>query len=167
MPTVFKNKDREFQDDPKMVSPFLIQTAIPRLSMSAGARNLLFDMRLLKPGQYSFPYHSHRNAEEMMMVVSGSMTARTPEGLEVLETGDIIFFEFGDSGAHQFFNHTSKPCTYLDVRTFLGLDVSDYPDTGKVNIIPQFELYDSKTRIRYFDGEEKVSEKWEGLRKKK
>jgi len=31
--------------------------------------------------------------------------------------GDIIFFETGESGTHQLYNHTSIPCRYLDVKT--------------------------------------------------
>jgi uncharacterized cupin superfamily protein len=46
------------------------------------------------------------------------MTLRTPDGLEALTTGDVVFFEMGESGAHQFYNHSLEPCTYLDIRTY-------------------------------------------------
>ncbi|WP_394340403.1 cupin domain-containing protein [Mariniphaga sediminis] len=78
--------------------------------MGIRPQNLNFDLRLLNPGQFSAPYHFHRHAEELFMVVSGTMTLRTPERLEIVNRGDIIFFEMGVTGAHQFYNHGSEPC---------------------------------------------------------
>lgn len=36
-----------------------------RLASVAGSRHLIFDIRSLDPGKYSYPYHFHRNAEEL------------------------------------------------------------------------------------------------------
>jgi hypothetical protein len=38
------------------------------------------------------------------------MTLRPPEGLEIVNRSDIIFFEMGVTGAHQFYNHGSELC---------------------------------------------------------
>ncbi len=54
--------------------------------------------------------------------------------VEVKE-GDIVFFEIGPEGAHQLYNHTGEPCRYLDIRTEAGLDICEYPDSDKINII--------------------------------
>jgi uncharacterized cupin superfamily protein len=42
------------------------------------------------------------------MIISGSATLRTPEGPEVVENGDLIFSETGETGAHQLHNHTAR-----------------------------------------------------------
>lgn len=161
MPTIFKNERIEFKEDPNKIEHYRLFSATPRLSTLVNAKNLVFDMRLLNPGQFSFPYHFHRNAEELMMIISGSMTMRTPEGFEVMTKGDIVFIEMGETGAHQFFNHTNEPCVYLDIRTLLGVDVVEYPDSGKINILPQSEMFEKNSRVTYFKGEEKISDKWD------
>jgi uncharacterized cupin superfamily protein len=71
----------------------------------------------------------------------------------------------GEKGAHQFFNHTEVPCTYLDIRTLLTIDVVEYPDSGKINILPQAEVFEKKSRTTYFKGEDTISEKWKELKK--
>lgn len=100
------------------------------------------------------------------MVVSGSMTLRTPVGLEIVSSGDLVFFEMGETGAHQFFNHTTEPCIYLDVRTFIGFDVCEYPDSGKLLLAPSMEVFDKESQVAYFKGEENIVEKWQQLKNK-
>jgi uncharacterized cupin superfamily protein len=70
----------------------------------------------------------------------------------------------GDSGAHQFFNHTSEACTYLDIRTFIGYDICDYPDSGKILIAPSFEIFRKEDKTTYFEGETDVTKKWDEIR---
>jgi uncharacterized cupin superfamily protein len=94
------------------------------------------------------------------------MTLRTPNGFETVATGDLIFFEMGESGAHQFYNHISEPCTYLDIRTFIGYDVCEYPDSGKILLAPSFEIFKKESQTTYFEGENDVLEKWESIRNK-
>ncbi len=96
----------------------------------------------------------------MFVVLKGEATLRTPNGFQIVKEGDIIYFEMGLSGAHQLHNHSDEPCKYLDIRTDLGLDVCDYPDTGKVNILPYREVYESNTKVDYYKGENDVKEKW-------
>lgn len=165
MTKIFKRNAIEFKEDPKKIDNYRLFTANPRLSTVTNSKNLVFDLRMLNPGQFSFPYHFHRNAEELMMVISGSMTLRSETGFEILSEGDIVFCEKGESGVHQFYNHSSEPCTYLDVRTFLGIDVTEYPDSGKINILPEYEIFEKESIVGYFKGEEKVAEKWNELKK--
>jgi uncharacterized cupin superfamily protein len=81
--------------------------------------------------------------------------------------GDIVFFEEGAKGAHQLYNHSDLPCIYLDVRTTIGIDVTEYPDSGKVNILPERQIFESSSSVDYYKGEENVTAKWpkEVLRK--
>ena len=129
--------------------------------------NLNFDLRQLNPNEYSAPYHFHRYAEELFMIISGSATLRTPKGLEVVKTGDLIFFEKGETGAHQLYNHTSDPCVYLDIRTYLGYDVAEYPDSDKILIAPSFEIYEKNSQVGYFKGEENIKEIWKQIENRK
>lgn len=160
MPKIFKQQDLIFQEDSDTIDKFRISTVIPRLSKVVDSKHLVFDLRLLTSGQYSFPYHFHRNAEELIMILSGSLTMRSPEGFKILNQGDIVFFEIGETGAHQFFNHDSVDCTYLDIKTVAGLDVCEYPDSGKINISPFNEIFAKDSQVDYFHGEDKVESKW-------
>lgn len=160
MATILKSDKREFKEDPNKIDKFRLFSDVSRRKNGIVPKNLNFDLRLLNPGQFSAPYHFHRYAEELFMIVSGSMTLRTPGGIEIVQGGDIIFFESGETGAHQFFNHGTEPCVYLDVRTFVGYDICEYPDTGKILLAPSYEIFDQKTKVGYFEGEENISEKW-------
>lgn len=166
MATVLKSENREFREDSGKIDPFRLVTDVSRKKSGVSPQNLNFDLRQLNPGQFLAPYHFHRYAEELFLIISGEMTLRTPEGLEQVSAGDLIFFEMGESGAHQFYNHTDQPCTYLDVRTFIGYDVCEYPDSGKILLAPSFEIFKSDAQSGYFDGEADIQEKWKSLTKK-
>ena len=167
MATILKSDKREFKEAPNKIDNFRLLSDVSRIKSGVNPKNLNFDLRLLNPGQFSAPYHFHRNAEELFMVLSGSMTLRTPEGLEIVTSGDLIFFEMGETGAHQFFNHATEPCTYLDIRTFIGFDVCEYPDSGKILLAPSFEIFNKEPKVGYFEGEEHILEKWEQLKNRK
>lgn len=159
MAKVFKQKDLILKERKSPVEEFIWHSTT-NLSEVANSKNLCFDVRVLDPGKYSYPYHFHRNAEELFVILSGNATLRTPDGFQELSESDIVFFESGSSGAHQIYNHTEFPCKYLDIRTFSGMDVCEYPDSGKVNILPEHELYQIADRVDYYKGEDKISEKW-------
>jgi uncharacterized cupin superfamily protein len=149
------------------IDNFRLFSDVTRGKKGINPKNLNFDLRLLNPGQFSAPYHSHRFAEELFMIISGFLTLRTPEGLKIVSAGDLIFFEIGDSGAHQFYNHTTEPCTYLDIRSFIGFDICDYPDSGKMLITPSFEIFNKGNRTTYFEGEQDIKKKWDNTEKNK
>jgi uncharacterized cupin superfamily protein len=160
MATILKSNDREFKEEPDKIDNFRIYTDVSRVKKGIEPQNLNFDLRQLNPGQYCPAYHFHRYAEELFMIISGSATLRTPEGLEVVDRGDLIFFEKGETGAHQLYNHTTEPCVYLDIRTFIGFDVCEYPDSNKIFINPTYEIFNKNSQVNYFDGEENIQEKW-------
>jgi uncharacterized cupin superfamily protein len=165
MATILRGDKREFKEDPNKIDKFRLFSDVSRRNNGIIPKNLNFDLRLLNPGQFSAPYHFHRYAEELFMIVSGSMTLRTPDGYDVVQSGDLMFFEMGEAGAHQFFNHGTEPCIYLDIRTFIGYDICEYPDSGKILLAPSFEIFDKESKLGYFDGEENISEKWNQNRK--
>lgn len=163
MATILKAGQREFQESAGKIDNYRVFTDISVLKMGLSPENLKFDVRKLNPGQYSAPYHFHRYAEELFMIISGSATLRTPDGLEIVESSDLIFFEKGSSGAHQLYNHTEEPCIYLDIRTYIGYDVAEYPDSDKIFIAPSREIFNKGSQADYFDGEKNIKEKWKQI----
>ena len=158
MAKIIKCEDREFKEDANKIDNFRLFTDSSRNNKKINPENLNFDLRQLNPGQFSAPFHFHRFAEELFMVISGSMTLRTFDGLENVKTGDVIFCEKGESGAHQFYNHGTEPCTYLDIRSFIGYDVCEYPDSEKIFIVPTYEIFEKKSKVEYFEGEKNIME---------
>lgn len=166
MATIFKADEREFREEPNKIDKFRLFSDVTRKEKGINPENLNFDLRQLNPGQYNAAYHFHRYAEELFMIVSGSATLRTPEGLEEVGAGDVVFFEKGETGAHQLYNHTDQPCVYLDIRTYIGHDICEYPDSDKLFIVPSYEIFDRAAKRSYFDRELEVDEKWSELRGK-
>ena len=167
MATIIQPKEREFEENPHRMDHFRLSTDISRIKKGIIPENLNFDLRQLKSGEFCSAYHFHRHAEELFLIISGSATLRTPKGLEIVQNGDLIFFEKGESGAHQLYNHTSEPCIYLDIRTFIGHDICEYPDSNKIFIVPTAEIYRKDSDLEYFDGEENILEKWKELENQK
>jgi uncharacterized cupin superfamily protein len=159
MAQIFNEKNMSFELRKSPIPEFSWHTS-PKLAEIVKSKHLTIDIRSLDPDKYSYPYHFHRNSEEIFVILSGEATLRTPEGFVGVSEGDIVFFEMGSQGAHQLYNHTQNPCKFLDIRTVVGLDVCEYPDSGKINILPYQEIYNSDTTVDYYQGEEKVREKW-------
>lgn len=91
---------------------------------------------------------------------------RTPKGVEIVKSGDIIFFEAGETGAHQLYNHTDEPCVFLDIRTYVGHDICEYPDSNKIIIVPNGETFKRDEQHDYFEGEDNIRDIWEQLNSK-
>ena len=165
MVTVIKASEREFKEDANKIDNFRLFSDISRVKKGINPQNLNFDLRQLNTGQYNAAYHFHRYAEELFMIVSGSASLRTPEGIKIVNSGDLIFFEKGKTGAHQLYNHTTEPCIYLDVRVFIGHDICEYPDSNKLFIVPTYEIFNKDSQVEYFSGEENIQEKWKEMKK--
>lgn len=159
MARIFNTKDLPLKLRNSPVPEFSWHTS-PNLAELAKSKHLHFDIRSLDPDKYSYPYHFHRNAEEMFVILSGKATLRGPDGFVEISCGDIVFFEMGAEGAHQLYNHTEHPCVFLDIRTNPGLDVCEYPDSGKINILPSREIFNAADQVDYYGGEDKVAQKW-------
>lgn len=160
MATILKSEHREFKENPGKIDNYRLFSDVSRIKKGINPQYLNFDLRQLNPGQYSAPYHFHRFAEELFMIISGSASLRTPDGLEIVNSGDLIFFEIGETGAHQLYNHTTDACFYLDIRTYIGYDVAEYPDSNKILLAPSFEIFNKNSTVGYFEGEENVRDIW-------
>jgi uncharacterized cupin superfamily protein len=163
MPKVFKQKDIEYNELQSDLKPYAWYSS-PRLSEIGKSKDLFFNMRKLDPDKYSYPYHYHHNAEELLIIMEGSVTLRTSTGLEVVNKGDILFFEKGDTSEHQLYNHTSEPCIYFDLRTNNEFDVAEFTDSNKMIFGPAMEITEKGTKVDYFKGEENIAENWNKLK---
>jgi len=166
MATILKADQREFQESPNKIDNYRVFTDVSIMKKGLNPENLNFDLRQLNPDQYSTPYHFHRYAEELFMIISGSATLRTPNGLEIVNSGDLIYFEKGKTGAHQLYNHTTETCIYLDIRTYIGYDVAEYPDSNKIFIAPSREIFNKDSQADYFEGEKHIKDKWKQIENK-
>jgi len=167
MATIFKSDQRDFQESPNKIDNYRVYTDVSRIKKGLNPEYLNFDLRQLNPDQYSVPYHFHRYAEELFIIISGSATLRTPNGLEIVNSGDLIFFEKGKTGAHQLYNHTTETCVYLDIRTYIGYDVAEYPDSNKIFIAPSREIFEIDSQVSYFEGEKNIKDKWKQIDNKR
>jgi uncharacterized cupin superfamily protein len=110
----------------------------------------------LPPGMKSFPYHWHRGIEELLVVLDGTPTLRTPEGERQLERGDMVSFPRASEGAHKLWNDTDEPVRFVMLSTAVEYDVVHYPDSDKVGIRGgDFRLLvRPESGVDYMDGED-------------
>jgi uncharacterized cupin superfamily protein len=159
MPLIHRLSKIELKKNKSPIQDFSWKASLPLEEISK-SKYLHFDIKSLFPGKFSYPYHSHRNAEELFVILEGEATLRSQKGYQTISKGDIIFFEEGPLGAHQLYNHSDDPLTYLDLRTKANIDVCEYPDSGKINILPAFDIFEQGSKVSYYTGEEGVKDKW-------
>ena len=159
MPLIFKPSEIELEKNNSAIPHFSWKASQPLEEISK-SKYLHFDIKSLFPGKFSYPYHFHRNAEELFIILEGEATLRSPEGYKTISKGDIIFFEEGPSGTHQIYNHSDEQFVYMDLRTKANIDVCEYPDSGKINILPALDIFEEASKVSYYTGEESVRDKW-------
>jgi uncharacterized cupin superfamily protein len=86
----------------------------------------------LLPGQTHCPYHFHHGNEELILVLRGTPTLRTPDGEREVQPGDFAHFPNGPDGAHQVVNRTDEPARYVVADSKVSPEIIEYPDSGKI-----------------------------------
>ncbi len=133
-----------------------------RVGRQMGGRRLAGSVWEISPGQTACPYHFHYGDEEMLFVLDGRPTLRTPQGWQKLRPGAAVCFQRGPHGAHQIVNRTSAPVRVLIVSTAGDPDVCVYPDSDKIGAYARYddgdgaemELYFRRSEAAdYYDGE--------------
>lgn len=110
----------------------------------------------IPPGKSAYPYHYHTMNEEIFYIISGSGVLRTPDGKRRVAAGDLLFFPADERGAHKLTNDSAKEkLVYLDVDTANPLDVSAYPDSGKIGVwgMGVNKVFRTADEVDYYDGE--------------
>jgi uncharacterized cupin superfamily protein len=145
-------------DEPRSQPGFECSRA--RLGRQAGSERLGLSLWELPPGQAAYPYHHHLAEEELVVVLQGRPSLRTPNGWRELPQGEVVAFPRGERGAHQLVNRTEETVRFLAVSTSGEPDVVLYPDSGKIGAferLPQggglFKLFRESDAVDYYEGE--------------
>ena len=118
--------------------------------------NTLVRVYELPPGKSAYPYHYHQKNEETFFVLKGEGLLRTPEGERAVKAGDLLFFPAGEDGAHKLTNTSeTEMLVYLDFDIVHDLDVTMYPDSGKIGIwgMDTNKIYRIGDDVDYNEGE--------------
>ena len=125
MPNVF-----EPEWEHEMEAPFAVRAQ--RVGAGAGAKSLGATLYEIDPGGAVSPYHVHHANEEMLIVLDGAPSLRTPDGVRELERGDLVSFPAGAAGAHRVFNDSDAPARVLLISTMVFPEVAEHLDTSTV-----------------------------------
>jgi uncharacterized cupin superfamily protein len=131
-----------------------------RVSRQAGARQLGLSLWAVPPGEAAYPYHWHHGQEELLIVLRGRPTLRTPEGTRELDEGEVLVFHTGEQGAHQLLNGTDQEIRFLAFSHVGAPDVVIYPDSNKLGAFENRPeggglraLYPRDSDVDYYEGE--------------
>jgi len=80
----------------------------------------------------SVVYHFHHGSEELLIVLRGRPTLRTPEGERQLAEGEVVHFPLGPDGAHGLRNDTDEAVRYVVAGIRVSPEVAEYPDTKQI-----------------------------------
>jgi uncharacterized cupin superfamily protein len=132
------------------------------IGQQAGAHGLGLSLWELQAGEAAYPYHFHLGDEELVIVLDGGLSLRTPDGWRELEPGEVVSFPIGPSGAHQLVNWTDGTVRFLSFSTAGHPDTVVYPDSHKLGAAERrpggftmrIEYDESDTQVAYWKGEE-------------
>lgn len=136
-----------------------------RFSSRIGAKALGYNVTAVAPGMSAYPFHSHRQNEEMFFVLQGSGEVRIGAQVHAIRSGDFIACPAGGpETAHQIRNTGNEELRYLAVSTLLSPEIADYPDSGKFAVYASFPAgTDGKPQPFYFMGREGMElDYWDG-----
>jgi uncharacterized cupin superfamily protein len=143
----------DYQVDPD--DPPGYQTEWCSIHSPIGSERIGGNVMRVQPGDAATPYHWERPSEEWLFVLDGSPTVRTPEGEEVLQTGDIVCFPGGPAGAHQVLNRSDEPVTFIMLSDRAPVNAIVYPDSNKIAFGSPHEhgRYRLSDNVDYWAGE--------------
>jgi uncharacterized cupin superfamily protein len=129
----------------------------PRRLVRTPGQGLSASVYVVEPGEKHLPYHFHHGAEEILLVLEGTPTLRTPDGERTLERGDVVHFPRGPEGAHQLRNDGTDAARFVVVAAGTSPEVVEYPDTGKLAAMahtgPLWSMHFKQDATGYWDAE--------------
>lgn len=145
----------EFADDAN--DPEGFRARMDRFGARFGAQRSGASLYELPPGQAICPYHYENSEEEWLLVVDGSPSVRTPDGVVALSPHDLVFFPLGPEGAHQVRNDSDSAARILMWSTVVHPAMTVYPDSDKVGIYTRDRaeslIVRRSSAVDYYDGE--------------
>lgn len=146
--------------EPREGAPDGFRAFRARVGYELGSERLGASVWKLPPGETAYPYHFHYSDEELLFVLSGRPTLRTPAGTRELAPGEAVHFPLGEEGAHQVSNRTEEEVRFLAVSTNGAADVVVYPDSNKIcaaERLPEggglHTFFDLDDQVDYWKGE--------------
>ena len=119
-------------DEPREHPGFVARRA--RIGRQAGAQRLGLSLWDLPPGQAAYPYHFHLAEEEIVVLLEGAPSLRTPAGWREMEEGEVVSFLVGEDGAHQIVNRTEEPVRFLAISNQQP-DIVVRPDSRSLSVV--------------------------------
>jgi uncharacterized cupin superfamily protein len=145
-------------DEPRETPGFRARRA--RVGRQLGSRKLGASLWEVPPGEAAYPYHWHLAEEELLVVLEGTPSLRTPDGWRELAEGEVVAFLRGEPGGHQLANRTGATVRFLAISTQPGPDVVVYPDSRKIGAFERrpeggglYELFRLEDAVDYHEGE--------------
>ena len=133
------------------------RAGMDRFGPKIGASQLGASVYELPTGQSICPYHYEYPEEEWLLVLSGHVEVRTPEGEEELGPMEVVCFPFGPEGAHKVTNRAGDAARVVMFSTKPQVSVAFYPDSGKMLAStgnPDDRLMARReSAVDYYDGE--------------
>jgi uncharacterized cupin superfamily protein len=143
-----------FEYDPD--DPDGYHAGMDRFGPKIGATKIGASVYELPPGEALCPYH-YESDEEWVLVLEGQVTVRHPEGVDVLEPGDVTAFPIGPAGAHKVSNATAETVRFVMLSTKQDPAYVVYPDSNKIGIHTgrreEHTLVRMGENLDYYDGE--------------
>lgn len=131
-----------------------------RIGYELGSELIGASLFEVPPGQAAYPYHFHYADEEIIAVIRGRPTLRTPAGARQLDEGEVVRFPLGEEGAHQLINDSDETVSFLAISSSGRPDIVIYPDSNKVGLVERLPhggglgaYFRRDDAVDYFDGE--------------
>ena len=159
MPRPFVNLDDVEFDDIEDNGYYTSKRAL--FSRSIGARKLGYNLTELPPGKAQCPFHSHRQEEEMFLVLEGQGELRFGDQRFKIRKHDVIACPTGDATvAHQIINSGTAPLRYLALSNLSDTEICEYPDSNKVGVFEAAsetpglrKMFRGEASVDYYDRE--------------
>jgi uncharacterized cupin superfamily protein len=122
---------------------------IPRKALGAAVWEL-------DPGASSGPYHFHHGTLELLIVLRGRPTLRTPAGERELDEGAVVPFAQGAQGAHQVSTRSDGVVRFLMIGSHTSPDIVEYVDSKRIAAAARTESISGESLLKFFRHEDAV-----------
>ena len=114
-------------------SPAAVNERFVHLGRRLGGELLGATVFEVDPGWKSL-YHLHHGNEELLLVLDGAPTLRTPDGERELRPGDVALFRRGPDGAHAIENRSDRATRFVVFSSMIDPDVVEQPEAGTIGL---------------------------------
>ena len=147
------NDPCEYSDE----DPAGYRAGTARVGAAAGGEALSVNAFEIPRGESVCPYH-YESEEEWLVVLTGEVRVRTPDGESELTAGEIVCFPRGPAGAHKVSNASEAAARVLMFSSAHEPAVAVYPDSDKIGVWPgnpddHVMLRRADGAVGYYDGE--------------